>query len=296
MGRRSQVQVEAAAGRARVAPQQSRIPPPGDLHRDGSWHCSRCLRCCRWRSSRMRQFRWAATPSHERCGTRYRVPRRLRRGRLPTRWAVSPRKRQGSPRAAPCSPRSAAAVAATATCPLCKMRWSRSCRATRGSRLPPSWLPRGRLISIAPPSPSIIGQSFSYRDWYQGAVALTVTDQRGMILATPRPGPGWCPRPRTRGFAGAGRPDRDRVDRHPWRPGTVCLHARRRFRLDGACGRFGGDGVRRCEPPPPDGPGRRGRAEHSSVPRGVAARPAVAGTGRRPRPRSARSTPAWRPG
>ena len=26
----------------------------------------------------------------------------------------------------------------------------------------------GRLISIAPPSPSIIGQSFSYRDWYEG--------------------------------------------------------------------------------------------------------------------------------
>ena len=114
----------------------------------------------------------------------------------------------------------------------------------------------GRLISIAPPSPSIIGRSFSYRDWYQvvrrtgatyvssalrsaaaghplvvavatpirvpgspagsapvigylslgyqltaiqqfvtsfeqgQAVALTVTDQRGVILATPRPGSG----------------------------------------------------------------------------------------------------------
>ena len=114
----------------------------------------------------------------------------------------------------------------------------------------------GRLISIAPPSPSLIGKSFSYRDWYKGvrrtgrtylspalrsaaaghplvvaiatpirmpgspagsgpvigylsfgyqltaiqqfvasfehgqAVALTVTDQLGAIVATPRPSPG----------------------------------------------------------------------------------------------------------
>jgi signal transduction histidine kinase len=116
--------------------------------------------------------------------------------------------------------------------------------------------PSGRLISVAPPSPSIIGENFSYRDWYKGvtrtgtpyvspayqsvvaghplvvavaapiralsaaagsapaigylvvdyrlsaiqqfvtgfeqgqSVALTVTDQRGVILATPIPRPG----------------------------------------------------------------------------------------------------------
>ena len=116
--------------------------------------------------------------------------------------------------------------------------------------------PSGRLISVAPPSPSIIGQDFSYRDWYKGvtrkgkpyvssayqsavtghplviavaapirasraaagsapiigylvigyqltaiqqfvtvfargqAVALTVTDQHGVILVMPRPRPG----------------------------------------------------------------------------------------------------------